>query len=236
MYRVLIIEDEADEAALLRSHLGRYGDEHGVVFEVTWLKTAFDFISEGGKYDLVFMDINLPGINGMEAAQLLRVYNTSTPIIFVTNLAQYAIKGYEVDALDFMLKPVGYYDFSLRMGKAMRKLEANVGRLIAVSTADGVRVVPLLRLDYVEVRNHDLLYHVAGEEPLRVRGSLSALERDSEGSPLLRISKSVLVNIERIDWVRGSELATLSGDRLQISRSRKRVVAEEIARYLGGSR
>lgn len=171
-----------------------------------------------------------------EAAQLLRVYDTSTPIIFVTNLAQYAIKGYEVNALDFMLKPVGYYDFSLRMGKAMRRLEANIGRLLAVSTADGVRVVPLLRLDYVEVRNHDLLYHVSGQEPLRVRGSLSALEHDAEGSPLLRISKSMLVNMERIDWVKGSELCTLSGDRLQISRSRKRAVIDEIAQYLGGSR
>ena len=236
MYRVLIVEDEAEEAETLRSHLERFGAANGVEFDVRWLKTAFDLIQEGGRNDLVFLDIDLPGVNGMEAAQLLRVYDDVTPIIFVTNLAQYAVKGYEVDALDFMVKPVGYYDFSLRMEKALRKLRANVGRTIPVPTADGVRVVPLTRLDYVEVRNHDLIFHVAEEEPLRVRGNLSAFERENADGPLLRISKSVLVNMERIDWVRGYDLRTLSGDTLRISRSNKRSATEEITRYLGGSR
>ena len=236
MYRVLVVEDEADEAATIKSHLERFGSARGVDFSVTWLKTAFDLISQSGKYDLVFLDIDLPGINGMEAAQLLRIYDEVTPIIFVTNLAQYAVKGYEVDALDFMVKPVGYYDFSLRMEKALRKLSANVGRTIPVTTTDGVRVVPFARLDYVEVRNHDLIFHVADDEPLRVRGNLSAFERENAGGPLLRISKSVLVNMERIDWVRGYDLRTLSGDILRISRSNKRSATEEITRYLGGSR
>ena len=236
MYRVLVVEDEADEAATIKSHLERFGSARGVDFSVTWLKTAFDLISQSGKYDLVFLDIDLPGINGMEAAQLLRIYDEVTPIIFVTNLAQYAVKGYEVDALDFMVKPVGYYDFSLRMEKALRKLSANVGRTIPVTTTDGVRVVPLARLDYVEVRNHDLIFHVADDEPLRVRGNLSAFERENAGGPLLRISKSVVVNMERIDWVRGYDLRTLSGDMLRISRSNKRAATEAITSYLGGSR
>ena len=236
MYRVLIVEDEAEEASTLRQHLERFGASHGIESSVRWLKTAFDLISEGGRFDLVFLDIELPGINGMEAAQLLRVYDEVTPIIFVTNLAQYAVKGYEVDALDFMVKPVGYYDFSLRMEKALRKLKANVGRSIPVATTDGVRVIPLSRLDYVEVRNHSLIYHIAGEEPLVVRGNLGAFERENSGGSLLRISKSVIVNMERIDWVRGSDLKTLSGDYLRISRSNKKSATDEITRYLGGSR
>ena len=202
MYRVLVVEDEADEAATIKAHLERFGSTRGVDFSVTWLKTAFDLISQSGKYDLVFLDIDLPGINGMDEV---------TPIIFVTNLAQYAVKGYEVDALDFMVKPVGYYDFSLRMEKALRKLSANVGRTIPVTTTDGVRVVPLARLDYVEVRNHDLIFHVADDEPLRVRGNLSAFERENAGGPLLRISKSVVVNMERIDWVRGYAITSYLG-------------------------
>ena len=236
MYRVLIVEDEADEASTLRSHLERFGAARGVDFSITWLKTAFDFVSQSGKFDLVFLDIDLPGISGMEAAQLMRVYDEVTPIIFVTNLAQFAVKGYEVDALDFMVRPVGYYDFSLRMEKALRKLSANVGRTIPVPTTDGVRVIPLSLLDYVEVRNHSLIFHVSGDEPLCVRGNLSTFEKENAGGPLLRISKSVLVNMERIDWVRGYDLRTLSGDALRISRSYKRVATEEITRYLGGSR
>ena len=236
MYRVLIVEDEASEAQVLRAHLERFGAAHGVEFSVKWFKTAFDLIQKAGKQDLVFLDIDLPGISGMEAAQLMRLYDEVTPIIFVTNLAQFAVKGYEVDALDFMVKPVGYYDFSLRMEKALRKLRANVGRTISVPTADGLRVISLASLDYVEVRNHNLVFHVTDGDELSVRGSLTTFERDNADGPLLRISKSVLVNMERIDWVRGQDLRTLSGDELRISRSNKRSATEAITRYLGGSR
>ena len=236
MYRTLIVEDEADEARRLSDFVRRYGETRGEVFQLTWLKSAMEMLSDHGHYDLVLLDIDLPGISGMEAAQLMRVYDEVTPIIFVTNLAQFAVKGYEVDALDFMVKPVGYYDFSLRMEKALRKLSANVGRTIPVPTTDGVRVIPLSLLDYVEVRNHSLIFHVSGDEPLCVRGNLSTFEKENAGGPLLRISKSVLVNMERIDWVRGYDLRTLSGDALRISRSYKRVATEEITRYLGGSR
>ena len=236
MYQIALVEDEQPAADALTSFITRYGEERGEQFEVTHFTNAIDFEVTRRRFDLVFMDIQMPGINGMEAARLLRTFDAETPIIFVTNLAQYAVKGYEVDALDFMVKPVGYYDFSLRMEKALRKLSANVGRTIPVTTTDGVRVVPLARLDYVEVRNHDLIFHVADDEPLRVRGNLSAFERENAGGPLLRISKSVVVNMERIDWVRGYDLRTLSGDMLRISRSNKRAATEAITSYLGGSR
>ena len=89
------------------------------------------------------MDIDLPGMSGMEAAGLMRAYDEETPLIFVTNLAQYAIRGYEVDALDFIVKPVSWYHFSMRMDKAMRAMRRHsaTGRL-KVSTRSGVRVIP----------------------------------------------------------------------------------------------
>lgn len=117
-YEVLIIEDSQDEAAALQSLLGHYGESNGVTLNVTTYDRADDFISSGRDFDLIFMDIDLPGIDGMEAAHLLRSYDEVTPLIFVTNLSQYALKGYEVNALDFLVKPVTYYDLSLRMRRA----------------------------------------------------------------------------------------------------------------------
>ena len=120
MHKLLIIEDDAVEADVLREHVRRYAEERDEKFSVTWFRSALELSSGERSFDLVFMDIDIPGINGMEAAELLRTYDTETPLIFVTNLAQYAVRGYEVQAIDFMVKPVTYANFKLRMNKAMR--------------------------------------------------------------------------------------------------------------------
>ena len=133
----------------------RYARENNLEFQVSWERSALGATSGDAKFDLIFMDIGLPGINGMEAATLIRTYDSETPIIFVTNLAQYAVRGYEVDALDFVVKPVSYYNFKMRMDKAMRILKRNSGMNVVVTTHDGLRVIPAAELVAVEVSNHN---------------------------------------------------------------------------------
>lgn len=242
MYRLLIIEDEDEAAAALESCIERYGREFGVEFEVTRLCTAVEFVRAKRSYDLVFMDIQLPGMNGMETAGLLRTYDTSTPLIFVTNLAQYAVRGYEVDALDFIVKPVSYYNFSMRMDKAIRVMRRRGRDRIAIATRAGVRSLALADLIYVETVNHDLVFHVAGgneddpdEEPPRVRGSLSKLETELAVGPFLRISSSCIVNMDHIRSMQGGTLRMSDGAILYASRSQKRLALETFTDYLGGS-
>ena len=98
MYRVLIVEDTPAEADALRGFLERYAAEKGLELGIEVLGSALEFIDLRRTADLVLMDIDMPGINGMEAAQIMRGYDTQTPLIFVTNLAQYAVRGYSVDA------------------------------------------------------------------------------------------------------------------------------------------
>ena len=144
MYQIALVEDEQSAADVLSSFIARYGEERDEQFEVTHFSNAIDFEMTRRRFDLVFMDIQMPGINGMEAARLLRTYDAETPIIFVTNLAQYAVKGYEVDALDFIVKPITYFNFRMRMDKAMRHIRRNAGHSVMVSTRDGMPPRPLL--------------------------------------------------------------------------------------------
>ena len=141
VYRILMVEDDEAEAENLRACISRYSVERDVELRVTWLRTAVGITRGESRYDLIFMDIGLPGINGMEAAALLRTYDKRTPLIFVTNLAQYAVRGYEVDALDFVLKPVTYYNFRMRMDKALRVMRRSTGANVTITTRDGMRVV-----------------------------------------------------------------------------------------------
>ena len=236
MPHIALVEDEPEAADVLASFIDRYAGEKGVELTVTRFGNAMDFELTHQRFDLVFIDIQMPGINGMEAAQLMRTYDSETPIIFVTNLAQYAVKGYEVDALDFIVKPVTYFNFRMRMDKAMRHIRRNGGRSIAIGTRDGMRVVPLADIEYVEISRHDLSYHLVGEdEPLTVYGSLTAFEQEVAGGPFVRISNSCLVNMNRVRAVRGSELVMHDGGALYFSRSKKREAVETITGFLGGS-
>ncbi len=236
MYQVLMVEDEAAAADTLRAFLERYGAENGAEFNVTHYDSAVPLIKTKRSYDLIFMDIDLPGINGMEAAELLRTYDQATPLIFVTNLAQYAVHGYEVDALDFIVKPVSYYHFSMRMDKAMRAMARNRRAHVTIATRSGLRVVPCPEIVYVETRSHDLLYHLVDEEePLSVRGSLTALEGELGETPFVRISSSCLVNMDHVRSMQSGELRMDTGETLYASRAKKRAVLETFADYLGES-
>lgn len=236
MYQICIVEDEREAARTLEGFLTRFGEERGERFEVTHFSSAIDFEMTRQAFDLVFLDIQMPGTNGMEAARLLRTYDDQTPIVFVTNLAQYAVHGYEVDALDFIVKPVTYYNFRMRMDKALRHIRRNGKRSLSIGTRDGMRVVAFADIEYVEVSKHDLSYHLYGEpEPLVVYGSLKDFEAKVESGPFVRISNSCLVNMNHVRSIRGSALVMKGGSTLYFSRSQKKSAVATITAFLGGS-
>lgn len=235
MYRALIVEDDPQAAETLHAHLKRYAAERGASFSVEILPSALEFPEGTHPADVIFMDIGLPGVSGMEAAEVMRQTDELTPLIFVTDLAQYAVRGYQVDALDFMVKPVTYEDFALRMGRAMRVMGRNADTAVSIPTADGTRIVPVRDIIYVEILRHDLYWHVAGQaEPLRVRGSLTA-EEGRLGERFCRISASHLVNMGQVSLVRGGGVTMSDGTELAFSRTRKKAALEALARFAGGS-
>ena len=235
-YRALIVEDDPQAAAALRSYLERYGEERGVRFVVETLGSALELLDERRTTDIVFLDIGLPGINGMEAAEIVRQTDEVTPIVFVTDLAQYAVHGYRVDALDFMVKPVSYGDFALRMGRALRVMARNADDALSIPAASGTRIVKKRDILYVEILRHDLYWHLAdGSEPLRMRGSLTAAAERLGAERFCRVSASHLINMGQVTAVRGAGVTLSDGTELAFSRTRKKEALEALARFAGGS-
>ena len=235
MYRILIVEDEDTAAQALRQAVERFGAEHGEAFQVTRLSSAVDLDERiSTAHDLIFLDIELPGQNGMDAAFDLRAHDTSTPIVFVTNLAQYAVHGYAVDALDFIVKPFTYEDFALRMERAMRVVRQRSRRTLTVRGRDGLRVFDASQLVFVDMSGHDLVYHLEGGETVSVRGSMRRLEGELGGSPFLRISSGCIVNMGHVRGIADAALTLSTGDTVWVSRANKRAALEAIAAHLGG--
>ena len=235
MYRMLIVEDTPAEADLLHGHLQRYASEKNLSFSIETLSSALEFINSRHVADLVFMDIDMPGINGMEAAEILRGYDTETPLVFVTNLAQYAVRGYAVDAVDFVVKPVEYGDFAMRMDRAMRVVARNAARSLALPTEDGVRVVSQGDVTHVDLVKHDVRYHLADGTELRERGSLRAAEQRLDPQSFLRISSGCLVNMARVERIGRESVTVTGGVELFYSRSQRKRALETLANYVGRS-
>lgn len=237
MFRALIVEDTDAEAIALERCLERFADQRGEQFHVTRLRSAVEFLEGSHPADLIFMDIDLPGLTGMEAAEALREFDRETPLVFVTNLAQYAVHGYAVDAVGFIVKPVSYGDFALCMERVMRVLRRAARQTITVPTHDGVRVVDIADLAYIDVRGHDATYHLAGGGILTQRATLSSIARQLEGldAPFVNVSASCLVNMAHVLRIRGDEVVLTGGASVYLSRGKKRAALDRIADYLGGA-
>lgn len=233
MLRLLIVEDERSAAEHLVSLLRQYEKAHGLSFEIVIHSSSLDFFGDKRHFDICFFDIDLPGISGMEAAQLMRAYDSQTAIIFVTNLAKLAVRGYEVGAAGFIVKPATGPSLSLCMERAMRAANSASHSSIMVPVDENCYVLPINELQYAEVRGHDLIFHAVGRDPIKTRGTLAQLRQSLGDAPFFQASRSFIVNLDFIARVTGNDAVLVSGEKVHLSRGRKRLLIEALARHLG---
>lgn len=234
MRRVIaIVEDDPAEADVLKSHFARYAPVSGEEFDVRWFQDGDAFLNGYQPiYDLVMMDIDLPGISGMATAERLRRVDRTVTLVFVTNLARYAAKGYSVDAMDFLLKPVSYTSFTVTVQRALLRCRHNHRPDLLINISDGVYRISISRIKYIEVTNHTLVYHTT-EGVLTSSGNLKDMESRLPAGQFVRCNRCYLVNLAFVRAVRGHRLV-LDMDELQISRPKRAAVLEALNNYLGG--
>lgn len=232
MLNVAIVEDDDAAATKLQACLDQYTGTDGVRFNVTRFVEATSFL-EGYKpsYDLVFMDIEMPNMNGMEAARRLREIDEQVVLIFVTNMAQFAAKGYEVDALDYIVKPFSYPDFERKLKRAVRLCERGSESIVISQHGGTVRLL-LREIKYMEVRGHSLIFHTETSVE-QGSGTLSDAQEKLSDKGFLRCSKAFLVNVRHIREIHGNTVLLTDGEELPIGRAFKKTFMESFAQAIG---
>ena len=232
---IAVVDDDTNAVANLMEYFRQYGAETGTEFHVVRFEDAEHFLASyrSLEYEVVFMDIDLPGISGIEAAHQLRFKDTSVVLLFITRIAQYAQKGYEVDALDYIVKPLRYPDFCLKMRKAINVSRSREAHSILVKTTSGAICLSTDKVMFVEVMGHQLHFHFV-DRVVEARGSLTELEERLKGNGFLRCNNCYLVNTRFINWVHEYQV-NVSGNILTISRPRHHQFMKDLMNiYTGG--
>lgn len=229
---IAVVEDDSQEAKKLRDCLERFASQNHLQFQTTHFPDAAMLLgSYKANYDLIFLDIMLPHMSGMEAARRLRRVDQSVTIVFVTNTAQYAVEGYSVDAFDYILKPINDHAFDLKLKRILAHIGSKFEDRISIRTEGGTIRLQLRKICYVEVKGHYLNWHIL-DGVYRTLGPLKEIGRQLPES-YCAISRWYVVNMQHIHSVIGDDV--LVGDeKLRIGRSYKQKFLQAYAEYMVG--
>lgn len=233
MIRIAIVEDERRERAHLRDCLAYMAEKEQLEFDIVEFGSGEEFL--GGYqpvYDIVLMDIELPGINGMETAKALRRLDSFVLLVFVTNMVQYAVSGYEVDALNYILKPVNRFDFALKMNKAISRTAKRTEKSVQIRAGKDLYMLPVAAIRYLEVDGHYIVYHTT-EGDYSEYITLKEAEKKLNKPYFVRCNRCYMVNLKYVSAVR-DDVVQVGRDELLISRPQKKAFLNALAVFIGG--
>ena len=197
MLRVAVVEDDAKERKRIQDNLLALPEQ----MEIEYFASGMAFaMAEMKNFDIVLMDIDMPGMNGIETAKRLRAVNKSAVLVFVTNMVQFAIAGYEVEALDFIVKPINPYSFALKMKRAVCRTAKRSEDTLTVRTENVLHRIPILSIRYIEVSGHYITYHTSSGT-YQEYATMKEVKERLRTHPFAQCSQSYLVNMKYITSV-----------------------------------
>ena len=232
-YHIAIVEDNDQYRETLKEYLLRYGKEKKEEF-IIYNYTDGDEITSDyeTKYDIIFLDIEMKRLDGMKAAEKIRTFDPEVIIIFITNMAQYAISGYSVGALSFLLKPLPYFAFSQELSKSLVRINKRQQKSILVPSENGITKVNSQDIMYIESVRHDLNIYTS-QSVYTMRGTLKRIEEQLSKHNFYRCNNGYIVNLAYVSAVIDEE-AHVGKYRLKISRPRRKSFMEALTQYIGG--
>ena len=233
MIRIAMVEDEAAVREQLQGYIQRYTRQYGTEFAVTEFSDGVEILDAYRPvYDLVLLDVEMKHLDGMETARRIRELDRDVVLLFITNMAQYAIKGYAVGALDYLLKPVPYFAFSQQLQKAEEKLRRRARHYLAVPVEGGLRRLDTAQIYYMESEGHRVHFYTE-EGEFSAPGALKTFEEKLADLPFARCNSGYLVNLAQVKSVQQG-LAQVGPYELQVSRPKRKSFLAALADYIGG--
>ena len=232
--KIAVCDDNSQELERISSFIDTYKRESKVPLTYKTFQSATELISSisSGDYDILLLDILMPGINGMQAAHEIRDFDAGVKIVFLTSSPEFAVESYAVKAYDYILKPVSKDKlFSILDAAIAEELKPLEG--LTIKTQSGITRILFSRLAFVEIMNKKLYFHLADGSVREVSASLASFEEELLArAEFVKVHRSYIVNLWQVGELRSKELITHAGKTVPISRLLYGKVREAYMRHL----
>lgn len=231
--RVAIVEDDPQVQEQLSGYVSQYEKDRKDTILVDLFSDGDEILDHYQKlYDIIFLDIQMKRVDGMTTAKKIREMDSDTLLIFITNMVHYAVQGYSVDAIGFVLKPVNYFTFYQEMDRAVKRMEKDKKSYLSIPYEGGFVRINVKDIFYVESFGHRILIHTKTEE-YGITDSMKNMEEQLRPYHFFRCNNSYIVNLQHVESVQ-KNIAIVGGYSLAISRPKKKGFMEALTNYIGG--
>lgn len=231
MIHIAIVEDEEVYVSTLLDYLKRFQSETGYEIETVHFSDGIDITDDySGKYDIIFMDIQMKFLDGMSTAHKIREIDNEVIIVFITNMTDYAIRGYEVGAMDYIVKPISYFAFCEKLKRILKLIGNKKTHYISIPVDGGIQKVDIASIYYVESQRHNLIYNLP-DRKLQCRGTMNELEKLLLPYGFFRSGKSFLVNMQHVDGIK-ENYCIINGELIPIGRAKKKEFMQQLLNYM----
>ena len=227
-YKIAIIDDNSNDLNHLQEIINQYDNYQGekIAFNVNAFSHGLNFLDTfDDSYDAIFLDIDMPVIDGLEVARAIREKGSKVLIIFVTDYGSLAVDGYGVDALGFIVKPAKTNIVFENLDKMIKNITSrDEENKIIIKVKNGYQAITPSEVKYVEVNIHDVFFYTSNGE-YKTRGVLKNIEKDFNPKKFVKCSSCFLINLDFVDSIEKNDVR-IDGKRIKIARTRKKEFIE----------
>lgn len=231
MFSIAICDDAMLDCCNMEKDVKDILGEMDIPFTVRLFSSGKDLLNALENFDIIFLDIMMYGMDGMKTAQLLREKAFDKILIFMSASREYVFEAYDVEAFQYLVKPVAHHKLKSVLHRAVKKLENHSAEFMLINQ-DRIRKKLLLReIYYFEIRGRVISVHGV-EGVFDYYGQIGALEQELHGKGFFRCHKSFLVNLLYVDNYNRQELILDTGEKIAIAKRRYEAFCQEILEYM----
>ncbi|MEG2377353.1 MAG: LytTR family DNA-binding domain-containing protein [Clostridia bacterium] len=234
--RIAVCDDERyalDKACAL---LNKYRQDKSVNISIELYETASELTDKcrgGVQYDIILLDILMPGITGIAAAQEIRKYNKTAKIVFLTSSHEYALDSYSVKAAGYILKPIMEDKLFACLDDLASEINIEKEKFITIKTAKGISRILLSNLEYCEIYNKTIYFHMCDKTVLDAAGTMSQTENALRGYPeFYKSHRSYIINLNFVSTVMADAVLMQSGGKIPVPYRKASEIKSAVLKYL----
>ena len=225
MLKIAVCDDNIADLSNLVSMINDYKamrrDKH--IIEATAFNSAVDLIAaieSGQRYDLVILDILMPFMTGMEAANEIRLFNKDIKIIFLTSSPEFAVESYSVGAFYYALKPIWKEKLTILIDKVIGEIEAEYETSFLIKSKSGLTRVYINRIEFAEVISRTIHFHLTDGTVIETVGAMAKIEEELLSNPcFIKPHRSYIINMSHIETLSQKEIIMQSHSSVPIAKA-----------------